>query len=63
MLPYQRLGFFSLLVIVTYISGFQPGVRGPPSGPRMILRGPLGLKGPQGVRQSVENFIKNRAVY
>ena len=54
---------FSCCPIILYVSGFQPGVRGPPSGPRMTLRGPLGLKGPQGVRQSVENFIKNRAVY
>ena len=55
--------FVSRFICVVYISGFQPGVRGPPSGPRMTLRGQLGLKGPQGVRQSVENFIKNRAVY
>ena len=44
-------------------SDFQPGVRGPPSGPQITSRGPQGLKGSQGVRQSIESFIKNRAVY
>ena len=31
---------------LVYSSGFQPGVRGPSSCPRMILREPQVLKGP-----------------
>ena len=43
---------FPKFLVSDKTSGFQPGVRGPPSGPRMILGRPQVVKGPQGGRST-----------